>query len=205
MGSRAAREEEFTMEEVDLSALTNLPLQVVEEGATETTELECKKCRKEFKRRDLLKRHMLSHNSISFACSHCSEEFSDNGNLAKHMVGAHGLNTEIPKTEDTYHLGVRYGCDQCTKVFSRKDKLHSHFLKWHKNVEEESNGPEVNDSKASEEKPFGCSDCPKSFKHSTHLGRHKASTHSGVSITCDECGKQFSRRDKLNVHIKTFH
>ena len=211
MGSKASGEEEvYTMEEVDLSALASLPVQVVEEGATASTELSCKKCRKDFKRRDLLKRHMLSHNSISFACCHCSEEFSDNGNLAKHMVGTHGLKTEIPTSEDTYHLGVKFGCDQCTKIFSRKDKLSAHLMKWHKKVEEEDdalhcNGPEVEDSEESEEKPFGCSDCPKSFKHATHLGRHKASVHSRVAIICDECGKQFSRRDKLNMHIKTLH
>ena len=46
--------------------------------------------------------------------------------------------------------------------------------------------------------------CEKSFKNKQHLHRHQA-IHSGVVHSCSQCSSTFSRRDKLNAHVRKKH
>lgn len=52
---------------------------------------------------------------------------------------------------------------------------------------------------------YNCTKCPKLFRNSKLLYRHTSSVHSEVPITCYECGKTFSRKDKLNTHTRKQH
>ena len=75
-----------------------------------------------------------------------------------------------------------------------------------KNTLEENENP-LGEGGEEEEKnveEFSCSYCEKSFKNKKHLSRHQA-THSGVTHNCPQCNSTFSRRDKLNAHIRKKH
>merc|ERR1712025_560610 len=54
------------------------------------------------------------------------------------------------------------------------------------------------------ESKFRCNQCEKVFKTSTPLRRHE-NVHSGVKLACSVCQSTFSRKDKLNAHIKKKH
>lgn len=54
----------------------------------------------------------------------------------------------------------------------------------------------------SNQRPYTCAACPKTFKRNEHLARHYI-VHSGEKAhVCVECGKAFYRRDHLQKHVQ---
>ena len=171
----------------------------------------CKECGKQYKFVKALQNHMKKHNIGSageFNCSQCGLELSTGAHLAEHKVSVHGTKQEAADFDSSVQsLDImRLPCTHCDKTFSRKDKVAAHVKKVHfdhQDTLDESSGP--GSEGGDELRSFTCDACPKAFKNSSHLYRHKTSVHSNVVISCDDCGKQFSRRDKLNAHIKNIH
>ncbi|KAI8908209.1 hypothetical protein DFJ77DRAFT_168667 [Powellomyces hirtus] len=52
-------------------------------------------------------------------------------------------------------------------------------------------------------RPFGCTECPKSFFKQNDLARHTATTHGSENQCECSCGKRYSRIDALKRHLKS--
>lgn len=52
------------------------------------------------------------------------------------------------------------------------------------------------------EKPYTCSQCPKSFTQSSQLQEHLRAHAGERSFVCSVCGKSFSRYNSLSGHMK---
>ena len=83
--------------------------------------------------------------------------------------------------------------------------MNAHLRKVHGDTLEEPSGPASEAGDELVEKTHACDACPKAYKNSSHLARHKLGAHSNITMSCDHCGKHFSRRDKLNAHMKNVH
>ena len=55
----------------------------------------------------------------------------------------------------------------------------------------------------SEERPYKCNQCEKTYKYTQNLNRHRL-IHKGVKrYKCDQCGKKFRSQYYLNVHARS--
>ena len=192
------------------------------EGMMENKEISaaftCKECGKQYKFKKGFRKHMKKHKLdaavAKFECPQCGLELSTGAHLAEHKISVHGAKQEAVDMDNTFEsldigVSVRLPCNFCDQTFSRKDKVNAHVRKVHGDQDTlvESSGPASETEAGVEltEKTHACDACPKAFKNSKHLYRHKSSVHSDVIISCDDCGKHFSRRDKLNAHMKNVH
>ncbi|KAJ0169414.1 hypothetical protein K1T71_015001 [Dendrolimus kikuchii] len=55
------------------------------------------------------------------------------------------------------------------------------------------------------EAPFKCTQCPKAFKHKAGLNRHNR-VHTGAKpYSCPHCSKSFSQSNSMKLHVSTVH
>ena len=117
-------------------------------------------------------------------------------NLAQHRAApcrAHtGSSRAVPASEPFMSDGVtQYMCAHagCRKVFRRQCEYRKHYR---------NHQPE---------RPFACTQCSKSFKHSSGLRKHEKSMHSTTRFCCPvaNCRKFIKRKDNWRVHIKKAH
>jgi len=94
-------------------------------------------------------------------------------------------------------------CEICNVSFADGDLLESHNLMHHT---ESATNDEDNDSSATLEEhlELTCDECGKTFSQRKHLMRHKL-IHTGQKLPCPYCSSQFSRKDKLNKHVRDHH
>ena len=94
-------------------------------------------------------------------------------NLGRHFE-------EVHKSERVYT------CQYCTKKYKRWEHLLNHL------------------SSHEKDKPYKCHICTATYAQSSGLYRHLQSHKTDViPYTCAQCGKEFSRRDHLRVHMVT--
>ena len=140
----------------------------------------------------------------SVDCAECGKTFKSPKTLQEHMRIIHGERKEFP-------------CDKCSKIFPTKSNLKQHHQRIHSTVRDYvclvcnkgcvTKAELVNHMKYhTKEKSFVCDreGCTFSCYMNADLKAHK-NQHDGIMLTCDHCGKLFSKTSYLNYHIKHVH
>lgn len=116
---------------------------------TAAAHLECDKCGKRFRKREVFVQHMNMHNKLkTFSCPNCPKKFVYKSSLKFHMKEC-SENLNIPL----------YKCDKCGRGFIRREHYIGH-MNVHNNV-----------------KTYTCPYCPKKFAHKSSLRFHLKSCY----------------------------
>ena len=165
----------------------------------------CHECGKQYTRKDHLKRHKIQHTTDSdvLSCSQCFEIVESTDKLNEHVMKEHGATSILTKSENSPTTKIRFPCNDCDRTFSLAFKLAIHIKDNHPALTEIPSN--FQHDTLDLEKSYACVNCPETFQSSKQRYKHNSSLHSGVTIPCDECEKQFSRKDKLSTHKKNKH
>ncbi|XP_011861996.1 PREDICTED: zinc finger protein 624-like [Vollenhovia emeryi] len=138
---------------------------------------QCNICGRSFVRLHNMKVHCKIH--FENKCDHCNAVFKKRLDLIKHVREIHGL-----KLSDKRRAKRDYICKFCGKKLSTHQSLMNH--------ERIHTG----------EMPYSCPICHRPFRSYisrwTHIQRHQKGT-----FVCEHCGKCFSYKQNLIVHIAT--
>lgn len=124
-----------------------------------------------------------------FECEGCSKKFGRMSHLRKHqrnVCGRANIRTSIAQ------------CKYCDSVFSRKTDLKAHFLECEKK-------PERVEKDIQTPASFECETCGKVFSRIYDFKRHQLSHSDEKPYGCPQCGKTFKERSSLNKHVKRMH
>ncbi|ERL84088.1 zinc finger protein 266 [Dendroctonus ponderosae] len=165
-------------------------------------------CSAKFSRPYRLKNHILTHHGDAgkpYKCTFedCSKTYSSQSHLKRHEIAAH-LGEDVESTEvlceeencglifsNKYnlkkhiariHADLPFECHTCSEKFRRKSQLNVHKVEIH-----------------TEEAPYNCKDCPKTFVQFHQYQKHQRS-HKNYKCDCDEI---FSRWTEYLKHKKT--
>ncbi|XP_068992686.1 uncharacterized protein [Neodiprion pinetum] len=182
-------------------------LKLVEQAEGEKVESlyeRCETCLKPFKSEIDLDLHLKTHGSqedvkLEYPCNVCNYVSKNKRILEAHFIRKH---------TDVYN----FSCEVCGKAYKIKNDLRTHVIKYHS-----GNPPVVCDvcgkscvdkhtlkvhQKFAHYKPqFKCSICPKRMVSQENLDQH-VQWHN-EKVICEECGKTFSEKCSLAVHMRT--
>ena len=173
----------------------------------------CNECDKHFKRIDNLKRHKLKHtsdieDSVLLSYSQDYELVESNDMLDEHLLREDESNSVLTKFEKSTTKKI-FPCTDCGMTFSQEFKLAIHIKDNHQALTERDTlylaASNLDHAALDSEKSYACVNCPKTFVNNRQRYKHNSRVHSGVTNSCDQCEKQFSRNDKLAIHKKSKH
>lgn len=137
----------------------------------------CELCNKTYIEAHNLKEHMRKHTGERpFVCDFCGDTFHTSSSLINHKYHRHNKTKPIHK------------CDICDQVLCSVGNLNAHKKVVH-----------------SDERPYTCEQCGKSFKTRRMLEEKHIKVHQQVfPFKCDfpGCEKQFKRVESFNQHCK---
>ena len=129
-------------------------------------------CDKVFKLKNLLHRHLKTHNSERlYNCDQCSKSFKTKSNLQSHRV--------------VHNEESKYFCEECGQQFKHRTSLATH-IRLH--------------SKGN--KSFKCPFCPKSFNQKGNLQEHIRIHTGEKPFKCDICLKTFTTSSQHRLHVR---
>lgn len=191
---------EQELQSIDERANSNKASATKNSAQTNTT---CKLCGKTLLSHGLYKRHMRTKHSPTvprFTCTKCHKCFVSKKNLIEHE-GVH-----LPD-----HLKKTIPCPYCKKEFRTAKTVSIHVRFIHSN-ERPYICEECGKSFATsgcltqhnvthvKERSWQCPHCPSKFKGLVHLRKHM-DIHNDDAHVCPDCGKQMNTKRNLRVHM----
>ncbi|CAO1440154.1 unnamed protein product [Diamesa serratosioi] len=139
----------------------------------------CELCAKSFSTRTGLKEHMLTHN-----------DDREKQQLQCKICLKWLMNQRCLKTHMLLHSSKEFNCEHCDYATKKIKLLNNHMI-----------------TKHSENKPFKCPDCEKSFKLKRALTIHVNQNHTGrvMSFVCEFCQRSFQNSTNYYTHRKNIH
>lgn len=149
------------------------------------------RCGAQFRHDSTLTMHIRTrHDHLKpFTCDGCSKKFGRMSHLRKHqrnVCGRSGLRGAIAQ------------CKYCDATFTKKVDLKGHF-----NVCEKK--PDRVDKDGLNPSQYPCETCGKEFSRVYDFKRHQLSHSDEKPYGCPQCGKTFKERSSLNKHVKRMH
>ncbi|XP_050396149.1 zinc finger protein 624 [Patella vulgata] len=172
-------------------------------------------CTKEFNQGAPVQSHMKTHvpntvndetmetrwDSLMYKCHICGEIFRSSSNLTDHLK--------------LHSLEKKHKCHICSSSYSKKYHLSQHILKAHSsklktykchcNAEFSSTfdlKEHVQTHTCTDEKPFRCEECGKIYSRKYKLVVHMKSHRTEKLYTCEICSKSFTGDIELKRHVK---
>ncbi|KAK1884879.1 Zinc finger protein 708 [Dissostichus eleginoides] len=153
----------------------------------------CSVCGKRLKSEALLAAHSRIHSAErTHRCVLCPRSFHRAASLKQHHDRVHLRNNSNGAQNHNRRKSVasskEFPCSICGKVFKFRSLLSSHALIH------------------SDQRPYGCDFCSRSFRRLGHLKRHREVVHANgerpaQSFVCHICGKDKKCRSQLQRHV----
>jgi len=142
---------------------------------SDTVDLTCTYCQKQFKAFSDLQRHLVQHTGErTWQCEMCSKTFGQKYHLTRHME----THTGVRKGNHVWHM-----CNICGKQFTSSRS---------RNVHELSHSGEF---------LYNCEHCNKGFNERSIMLKHIVKRHGGsYEYCCEKCNRGFMTSRALNTH-----
>ena len=181
----------------------------------------CDFCKKSYKDRGALNKHLLTHQEKKVECDICKRPFTNIAQVKRHMQFHYSWPGDSFKRKS--HVGpdgekLKYKCEYCDKTFNHYSNMNAHVHKKHKEKKVQcSECPKMFAYQyelrehmfvhlGGQGSKFKCQFCEKSFQRSTTLKNHERTTHLGIKrFKCDICGKMFGTKFNMKVHVDKLH
>ncbi|XP_049431835.1 zinc finger protein 501-like [Epinephelus fuscoguttatus] len=145
----------------------------------------CEKCNKGFHYRHHLKQHMSCHDK-PFSCDQCDKRFHREKTLQTHLQR---------------HKVKQQERSKCCRAAAVTDSSDSRGIWRHTCYATNADVLFLRFRVHSEERPFRCTDCGKTFKLKRELVQHQV-VHTGEKpFRCEECGAEFSGSCAFKTHM----
>ena len=149
---------------------------------TEEKKFSCDECGKQFKYKDSVGQHMISHQRIlkkNLICKigNCRKIFKSKQKFKYHRTKEHVFSKEI----------LKYICKICDYDGRNSHSLAKHMVKHTK------------------EKPYLCHECEKTFAWKEGLILHMKIHQNLYDYECDKCDKKFRQKGQFQFHNIVHH